>query len=61
MPLMFASSAARAASIASISVELLVEYFGTEITGADCIIIGLKRRQGADGTWLEGKSSLKQS
>ena len=36
------------------SLELLMQHFGAEITGADCIIIGLKRRQGADGTWPEG-------
>jgi hypothetical protein len=35
------------------SLELLMQHYGAEITGAVFIIIGLKRRQGAHGTWPE--------
>ena len=43
------------------SLELLMQHFDTEITGAVFNIIGFKRQQGADGTWPEGTSSLQQS
>ena len=49
--LTFASSHNRVHHLPPPSLELMIQHFGNELTRDDCIIVGILKRQDAEGNW----------